>query len=257
MWRDDVPVAEIDYVPSRRVIYLEADQNNTPRIGRDQSGAIIWQWNSDAFGSTAPTASTGVTVNLRFPGQYFDIESGLDYNLFRDYDAKAGRYVESDPIGLAGGVNTFGYANQNPLRFIDPNGLSGCSWVGPILVCTSGGDSGSGSIGVPELDNALPSSSSSSASSGSKTGQCPDCQALYDAINEVVFQLQQRNYALIADKYKLPPTGTMSIAGHQQQFRNVQAQLRKLLNQANAQGCKDYRSDAWGWATMPAPSPGG
>ena len=58
VWRDDVPVAQIDYVPSRRVIYLEADQNNTPRVGRDQSGAVIWQWQSDAFGTTKPTAGS-------------------------------------------------------------------------------------------------------------------------------------------------------------------------------------------------------
>ena len=129
MWRDDTPVAQIDYVPSRRVIYLEVDQNNTPRIGRDQSGAVIWQWNSDAFGTTAPTASTGVTVNLRFPGQYFDIESGLDYNLFRDYDAGSGRYSQSDPIGLAGGsYSTYTYVGGNPVNWIDPWGLDATNW---------------------------------------------------------------------------------------------------------------------------------
>jgi RHS repeat-associated protein len=61
--------------------------------------------------------------NLRFPGQYFDAETGLNYNYYRDYDPATGRYVESDPIGLAGGVNTYAYADEDPLGTADPFGL--------------------------------------------------------------------------------------------------------------------------------------
>ena len=61
---------------------------------------------------------------MRFPGQYFDAETNLHYNYFRDYDSEIGRYTQSDPIGLAGGINTFGYALQYPIKYTDAKGLA-------------------------------------------------------------------------------------------------------------------------------------
>jgi len=66
-----------------------------------------------------------VTNNLRFPGQYYDAESGLSYNMMRDYDPSVGRYVQNDPAGFRGGINPYVYAAGNPIRLIDAVGLSG------------------------------------------------------------------------------------------------------------------------------------
>jgi len=88
----------------------------------------VWKWESDAFGTALPNEDPdgdgqATTINLRLPGMYADVESGLFNNHHRYYDPKLGRYMSPDPVGLAGGRNPFLYANANPLRFVDPTGL--------------------------------------------------------------------------------------------------------------------------------------
>ena len=124
-WAEDRPIAQMD----TELTYLHADHLDTPRIGTNSNGTIVWQWNSDAFGSLLPNEDPDgngmpTTVNLRFPGQYFDQETNLHYNYFRDYDPRIGRYLESDPIGLEGGANLYLYANAAPLVYTDPLGLN-------------------------------------------------------------------------------------------------------------------------------------
>jgi len=104
--------------------HIQPDHLGTPRkVIQTSNNTAIWNWPilGNAFGEAAPTGT--ITLNLRFPGQYFDAESGLHYNYFRDYEPGTGRYVESDPIGLYGGVTTYGYANLSPLQFADSLGL--------------------------------------------------------------------------------------------------------------------------------------
>lgn len=135
VWLADVPVAMIETTSTTtEIYYLYVDHLNTPRFAADASGTVVWRWDSDPFGNGAanedPDADTDlVTVNLRFPGQQFDAESGTHYNYFRDYDPVLGRYLQSDPIGLAGGLNTYGYAYQNPIKYTDPSGL----WVPQVV----------------------------------------------------------------------------------------------------------------------------
>jgi RHS repeat-associated protein len=131
VWFGDIPVATLRPAGGGgvEIYYIHSDHLNTPRrITRPADNTILWRWDSEPYGSTPanedPDGDTVVfAYHLRFPGQYFDAETGLHYNYFRDYDAVTGRYIQSDPIGLAGGINTYGYGYDNPLRYIDPRGL--------------------------------------------------------------------------------------------------------------------------------------
>jgi len=113
---------------------------------------LLWSWDSDAFGLGNPNGDPdgdGVVVDipLRFPGQIFEAYSNLNYNYFRDYDPDKGRYVQSDPIGLEGGLNTYGYVAGNPVLFSDPKGLAaeGAAFGG--AVGTAGGGAAGAVIG--------------------------------------------------------------------------------------------------------------
>ncbi|UGQ45401.1 RHS repeat-associated core domain-containing protein [Massilia endophytica] len=112
------------------IYYVYADHIDTPRVLIDsERNATIWRWdNSDPYALTAPTENPSgpeaFTYNLRFPGQYYDSETALHHNYHRDYEPLTGRYVQSDPIGLEGGINTYSYVHNNPLGRVDPLGLS-------------------------------------------------------------------------------------------------------------------------------------
>ena len=131
------------------VYYYHNDHLGTPQMMTDNQANLVWQANYTPFGEANIVVET-VTNNIRFPGQYYDEESELHYNYFRDYDPELGRYTQSDPIGLVGGINTYGYAYQNPVMNYDPDGrlvlnlLSG--GVGAILsgysAYRNGGDFG-------------------------------------------------------------------------------------------------------------------
>lgn len=128
-----------------KVYYIHPDHLNTPRLVADETQKTVWTWDqAEPFGNTAPNEdpdqdSTTFTLNLRFPGQYFDRETNLNYNYFRDYDSSIGRYAQSDPVGLRGGINSYDYVGGNPLSNVDPMGLLSLSDVaGAVSVATGG-----------------------------------------------------------------------------------------------------------------------
>jgi RHS repeat-associated protein len=122
----------VKFVPDNAstVYAVHTDHLNTPRLVVDQNQVAVWRWDqSDPFGNnTANQDPDGNSITfefpLRFPGQYFDKETNLHYNYYRDYDPAVGRYTQSDPIGLAGGINTYGYVGGNPTGNFDPLGLA-------------------------------------------------------------------------------------------------------------------------------------
>jgi len=130
VWMGDIPVAELINTSAGIVVYyVHSDQLNAPRkVTRPSDNALMWRWDPNPFGvgtANQNPAGMGTFYNdLRFPGQI--LESGTTFysNGFRDYDPQTGKYIESDPIGLGGGINTYAYTGSNPISNIDPYGLT-------------------------------------------------------------------------------------------------------------------------------------
>ena len=141
--RDQIKLKSNGNLIVKNSLSLVTDHLHTPRLALDETNTIVWRWDSNAFGKGGiekdPDGNgTKHNIRLRFPGQYADSESGLYYNWNRYYDPSTGRYITSDPIGLSGGVNTYGYAHQNPILFYDENGKLAGQASGAIIGGVSG-----------------------------------------------------------------------------------------------------------------------
>jgi RHS repeat-associated protein len=135
---------------ANQVSYIVADRLGTPQLASNSSGTTVWATTYQPFGTTG-NISASITQNLRFPGQYMDVETGFNYNLNRDYMPNLGRYLETDPIGLVGGMDTFGYAFVNPLIYRDPKGL----WavVDDVVFAGGGALLGIAGQGITDLES--------------------------------------------------------------------------------------------------------
>ena len=139
----DMPVAVIH---PTGVYYVHSDYRNTPRQIDNAAKAAVWSWNPADFGETNANqklSGTTFSYNQRFPGQYYDGATLKNYNYFRDYDPALGRYLESDPRGLEGGIDPYIYVNSNPLSYVDPTGADG--------VPVSGSAASSSSPTLPQI----------------------------------------------------------------------------------------------------------
>jgi len=156
-----------------QVWHYVTDHLGTPQEMYDQDGEIVWAADFSAYGLTARSLAQEVDNPIRFPGQYYDQESGLHYNRFRYYDSQVGRYINQDPIGLIGGANLYAYVVGNPLSYSDSSGL-------------------------------LPSWSDIAATASDATGGCSTNTFVDDVVN---------NFVNVRDSMSLLKAGTSLVLG--------------------------------------------
>jgi RHS repeat-associated protein len=153
LWLGGQPVG---LVKANTLYWVSADHLGRPEVVTNTAKQVVWRAANRSFDRSVAIDQVG-GYNLGFPGQFRDAESGLWHNGFRDYEPTLGRYIQSDPIGLAGGINTYGYAGGNPVTGFDSLGLQTCllTTVGPggirdhAAVYTSRGNNGGPAIYDP------------------------------------------------------------------------------------------------------------
>lgn len=124
------PLARVDGIGAlQKIRYYHNDLNGLPEQLTEADGHTLWQATYRVWGNTVEEVREPYFIeeqNLRFQGQYLDRETGLHFNTFRFYDPDVGRFTTPDPIGLAGGLNTYAYS-PNPFMWSDPLGLAACA----------------------------------------------------------------------------------------------------------------------------------
>jgi RHS repeat-associated protein len=111
------------FLPASGIVYyVNTDRLGTPQLVTNSAQAAVWSTTYQPYGTTG-TITSSITNNIRLPGQYYDSETTTNYNMNRDYVPNWGRYLQADPIGLAGGLNPYRYADANPYKYVDSRGL--------------------------------------------------------------------------------------------------------------------------------------
>lgn len=126
VWLGGSPLAVIE---GGQIYLIRTDHIGRPAFATTMAGTQVWSASYLPFGGVH--TSVGTPIDLRFPGQWFQTETGLYQNWMRDYDPTTGRYMEADPLGLIDGASVYGYAQQNPNGWIDPIGQQAISLPSP------------------------------------------------------------------------------------------------------------------------------
>lgn len=251
-------------VTAPSIYYVYADHLATPRVITDSGGVIVWSWvDADPFGMTppseAPAGGTSFSFNMRFPGQYFDRETALHYNYFRDYDPSTGRYVQSDPLGLVAGINTYAYVGNSPLNAYDPDGLQMIivdrSPPPGAFSTPSGVGSGVIATGMDGSDRNRSRGSAAEARSreSSRAPTCaPDqkdpCEEIRKKIRDIEQKLASKERQMARNQYDLynraydtNPGGDLAgkgtWVGHMAQIDGLRVGLERAKAEARAMGC--------------------
>jgi len=241
---------------NNRFYAIHPDHLGTPRLITDDANQPVWQWPYSAFGANKPTGvlkatqkprqaftnepmllkatNPAIGFNLRYPGQYFDEESNLNYNYQRSYQAAQGRYTQGDPIGLDGGLNRFGYEGGNSLSFSDPDGLAAAgAMYGGYVGSMAGGRFG-------------PVGASFGRAAGAAIGSAIEdicepeslCEKKRKEIEEWIVAMEKKYLELRLDRNDLfggPSTGTWE--GHISRYNGMKIRLRKLIDEAVSMRC--------------------
>jgi RHS repeat-associated protein len=272
----DLPVAVLKTVSSpsggavsdisTELFYIYADHINTARvITTSKNSRIVWRWDSsDPFGfhqpEETPDGRTSFTYNPRFPGQVFDKETNKHYNYHRDYDPQTGRYIQSDPIGLEGGINTYNYVGADPISKSDPQGLL---WDEPGTFTVT-------AAATATRFNPLTAVASLALGAGLLTYEAchPDegekCKKIQADILEAMGVIEGRLTAMHFDKLNLfnlayassnpaLPPNSGSWIGHARAVESWQIRLQNLIPRAQAMGCM-LPPHAYTLAYAPVPS---
>jgi RHS repeat-associated protein len=274
IWLDDLPVGLI--ANGNQLHYVEPDHLGTPRVVIEVARNVpVWTWDlkSEAFGNSVPAQdsdgdSIPLIFDMRFPGQRYDAVSGLNQNGNRDYDSGSGRYPQSDPVGLRGGINTYSYAYSNPLMWIDPDGLQAIPIpMGPGMTGAAGAAGAYNPSNPYVTENQGPTISSlidsiSQAMSGRPHGLSPSqisiydtvckgqddkCSALKAAIKLRISAAQRKSSKMLFDKtlyenaFRFPNkavTGTNTTwLGHVDDLSGLIAKIRTMIELGKIMGC--------------------
>ena len=251
---------------------IHTDHLGTPRLMTDSTNKPVWQWPYSAFGNNKPTgilkpttSATGAFTNqpvllatqnpaavldLRFPGQMADEETGLFYNYFRTYRPADGRYTQGDPIGLDGGPNRFGYASQNALNNADSYGLfaqSAAAACGPYALLCAAGITVAAAVSTPEGRQGAVDLVKKVIDVCTPNNQDP-CDEIRRQIRDLQAKLGGKESQLARDQFDLynrartvNPGGDLAgkgtYAGHVTQIEGLRIGLARKIAQAKAMGC--------------------